>query len=114
MKLGEVCLLTTDVVRLANFYKRLLDIDNGSQDPMHQFLIQEETSLAVLQDDGPRTGQSVVLAFTVEDIEAVCQKLLDMGVQVVEGPTPRPWGAVNMSCRDPDGNLVYFRAFPNG
>ncbi len=30
MKMGEVSLLTNDVVRLANFYKQLLDIDNQS------------------------------------------------------------------------------------
>lgn len=32
MTLGEVCLLTDDVVRLADFYKMLLGVDNGSED----------------------------------------------------------------------------------
>lgn len=114
MKVGEVCLLTTDVVRLANFYKQLLDIENGSSDPVHQFLIREETSLTVLRDDTAHTGQSAALAFTVEDIETVYQSALAMGAPVVEGPTLRPWGVVNMSVRDPDRNLVYFRTFPNG
>lgn len=35
MKVGEVCLMTSDVVRLADFYKRLFDIDNGSNDAVH-------------------------------------------------------------------------------
>ena len=29
MRIGEVCLNTNDVIRLANFYKKLLGIDNG-------------------------------------------------------------------------------------
>lgn len=32
MKIGEVCLLTNDVQRLAAFYKQLLGADNGSDD----------------------------------------------------------------------------------
>lgn len=30
MKLGEVCLLTGDVIRLANFYRQLLDLPDGN------------------------------------------------------------------------------------
>ena len=47
MKIGEVCLLTNDVVSLSNFYKRLFQIDNGSNDPVHQFIFSEETTLKV-------------------------------------------------------------------
>ena len=32
MRIGEVNLNPNDVVRLADFYKQLLDIDNGSND----------------------------------------------------------------------------------
>lgn len=63
MKIGEVRLLTNDVVRLANFYKQLLEY----------------------------------------------RKVLDLGAEVIEGPTVRPWGAVNMSFYDPDRNIIYFR-----
>lgn len=50
MKIGEVSLLTNDVVRLANFYKQLLEIDNQSEDEVHQALISEETMLTVYND----------------------------------------------------------------
>lgn len=39
MRIGEVCLNTNDVVKLANFYKQLLETDNGSNAEMHQALI---------------------------------------------------------------------------
>lgn len=28
---------------------------------------------------------------------------------IIEPPTKRPWGAVNMSFYDPDNNVIYFR-----
>ena len=110
-RIGEVCLLTTDVVRLADFYKKLLGLENGSDDPVHQTIIAEETTLAVMKDDSPRNGQCIALAFTVGDMEEALARVRELGAEIVEPPVKRPWGATNMSFRDPDGNVVYFRSF---
>lgn len=112
-RIGEVCLLTRDVVRLAGFYKELLGLSNGSDDPVHQFLIEDGTTLTVMKDDSERSGQSAALAFTVEDMEEAFDRVKELGAPIVEPPTKRPWGAVNMSFRDPDGNVVYFRQILN-
>lgn len=111
MKIGEVSLLTNDVVRLANFYKQLLEIDNQSEDEVHQVLISEETMLTVYNDGSIKNNanQNICLAFTVDDIEKEYRKVLDLGAEVIEGPTARPWGAVNMSFYDPDKNVIYCR-----
>lgn len=50
MTIGEVCLLTNDVLRLASFYKQLLGVDNGSDDPVHQFILNEGTALTIYND----------------------------------------------------------------
>lgn len=110
-RIGEVCLLTTDVVRLADFYKKLLGLENGSDDTVHQSIIVKETSLTVMKDDTPGNGQCIALAFTVEDMEEALARVKELGAEIVEPPTRRPWGATNMSFRDPDGNVVYFRSF---
>lgn len=114
MRIGEVCLLTNDVRRLADFYKRLLDVDNGSDDEVHQFIISEETALTIYNDGTVKNNQNqnICLAFTVDDIEAAYQKVLALGARIIEPPTKRPWGATNMSFCDPDGNAIYFRSFP--
>ncbi|MDE6419898.1 MAG: VOC family protein [Lachnospiraceae bacterium] len=111
MKIGEVSLLTNDVVRLANFYKQLLEIDNQSEDEVHQVLISEETMLTVYNDGSIKNNanQNICLAFTVDDIEKEYRKVLNLGMEVIEGPTIRPWGAVNMSFYDPDRNIIYLR-----
>lgn len=115
MKLGEVCILTHDVVRLANFYKGLLEIDNESNDAVHQTIIANETMLTIFHDGQERNhmGQNMCLAFTVDDIDKEYQRVVSLGAEIMEAPARRPWGAVNMSFADPDGNIVYLRSFPN-
>ena len=114
MKIGEVGLLTNDVKRLAAFYKQLLETENGSDDATHQFIIAEETMLTIHNDGTVRNNQNqnICLAFTVDDIEKACEKVLALGARIIEPPTKRPWGAVNMSFYDPDNNVIYFRSFP--
>lgn len=114
MQIGEVCLLTNDVRRLAGFYKRLLAVDNGSDDAVHQFILTEGTALTVYNDGTAKSNQNqnMCLAFTVDDIENAYAKVLALGARVIEPPTQRPWGAVNLSFYDPDNNVIYFRCFP--
>ncbi|HKM35536.1 MAG TPA: VOC family protein [Lachnospiraceae bacterium] len=111
MRLGEICILTNDVVRMSDFYKSLLEADNGSNDIVHQTIIAQETMLTVYNDGFVKkhTDQNITLAFTVDDMDKEYQKLQKLGVEVIEGPTVRPWGAVNMSFYDPDGNVIYLR-----
>lgn len=113
MKIGEVCLLTNDVVSLANFYKALFGIENGSNDEIHQTLLSEETQFTIYNDGQERDhkNHNICLAFTVVDVDSEYEHLLAMGVKIIEKPTKRPWGATNMSFYDPDGNVIYFRSF---
>ena len=113
MRIGEVGLLTNDVVRLADFYKKLLEVDNGSTDNVHQTIIAEETMLTVYNDGTVRnnSNQNICLAFTVGDIEKEYEKVLSLGVEIIEKLTKRPWGATNMSFYDPDRNVIYLRSF---
>ena len=111
MKLGEVSLLKNDVPRLANFYKALLGVENGSEDAIHQTILMEEPMLTVYNDGTVKTGNSqrMCVAFTVDDMDAAFAQVCALGAEVLETPTRRPWGAVNMSFLDPDGNIVYLR-----
>ena len=111
MKIGEVCLLTNNVIRLADFYKKLLEIENNSQDETHQFIISEETTLTIYNDGTVKNNQNqnICLAFTVADIQKEYEKVLALGAKIIEPPANRPWGAINMSFYDPDNNVIYFR-----
>ena len=114
MKVGEVCLLTSDVIGLSDFYKKLFNVDNGSNDDTHQFIISEETTLTIYNDGIARdtNKHNICIAFTVDDVDAEYEKLKALGIEIVSPPTKRPWGAKNMSFLDPENNLITFRCFP--
>lgn len=109
MKIGELALMTRDVVRLSAFYKWLLGVDNGSCDPWHQVILEEEPSLAVCYDDHVEGNGGICLAFTVENVDEEYKRLKERGAEIIDPPTVRPWGMKNMSFKDPDGNCIYFR-----
>lgn len=110
MKIGEVALMTRDVVGMAAFYKWLLGVDNGSSDPWHPVILAEETMLTVCFDNNDDKGGGISLAFTVEDVDAEYVRLAERGVEIIDLPTVRPWGMKNMCFYDPDGNRIYFRS----
>ena len=111
MMIGEVCLLTNDVRKQTDFYKKLLEIDNTSNDVTHQFIISEGTTLTVYSDGTYKNNQNqnICLAFTVEDNEKEYKKVQALGAGIIEPPIKRPWSAVNMSFYDPDNNMIYLR-----
>lgn len=113
MKLGEVGLLTDDVIGLAVFYKSILRIDNYSNDNVHQTLIAEETMLTISTNNTKKNNlnQNICIVFTVDNVDKEHKRLLDLGVKIIEEPVTRPWGARNMSFYDPDNNVIYFRSF---
>ena len=115
MRIGEVCLLTENVKGLAEFYTRQLQEENDREADTHQFILAEETKLTIDRDgiERERNFQNIQLAFTVEDISAAYERVKALGAEIVEPPTKRPWGAVNMSFLDPDGNLLFFRSMPS-
>ena len=87
----------------------------GGYDDTHQFIITEGTALSIYNDGTPKNNQNRnnCLAFTVDDIEKEYEKVLSLVGRIIEPPTERPWGAINMSFYDPDNNIVYLRSFPD-
>jgi predicted enzyme related to lactoylglutathione lyase len=108
-----VCLLTNDVPRLASFYRRLLGVEESSNDETHQFVLAEETALTVYNEGIQKNNQNqnICLAFMVDDMDKAYKKLLSLGVRIIEPPAKWPWGAINMNFYDPDNNIVYLRSF---
>lgn len=114
MILGEVSIDTNDVVKISDFYRRILNISSDCKDEVHQFILTEGTGLSVYNDGKIKNNQNenISLAFTVDDVDAEYQKLLEMEVTIIDPPKLQPWGAKNMHFCDPDGNHIYFRSIP--
>lgn len=54
---------------------------------------------------GPEAGSRVQFTLEVEDVDALCAELVDRGVELLNGPLDRPWGARTASFRDPGGHI---------
>lgn len=46
-----------------------------------------------------------LLTIRVEDADAVCATLRDLGVELLNGPTDRPWGRRTAAFADPSGHV---------
>ena len=114
MKIGEVCIETNDVVNMADFYRKILNINMDCKDEIHQFIITEETSLTVYNNGKKKrpNNENISLAFTVDNVDEEYQRLLKLGIPIIDPPKSQPWGAINMHFCDPDGNHIYFRSLP--
>lgn len=112
MILAEVCLLTNDVLKLAKFYKTILNTTSDSDDEIHQELSTKGVALTIYNDGTKKNNnnQNICIAFTVDNVDDEFEKLKRFSVEIIEPPTTRPWGARNMHFCDPDGNHIYFRS----
>ena len=112
MSLGEVCLETNDVIKMADFYRKILRISSECRDEVHQFIITEGTSLSVYNNGVVKNNlnQNISIAFTVNDVDEEYERLLKLGIHIIDAPKLQSWGAKNMLFCDPDGNYIYFRS----
>lgn len=53
----------------------------------------------------PESGSRMQLTIPVEDVDAVCARLTERGVELVNGPMDRPWGIRTAAFRDPGGHI---------
>jgi catechol 2,3-dioxygenase-like lactoylglutathione lyase family enzyme len=50
-------------------------------------------------------GVRLQLTLNVDDVDAMCEKLVASGVELLNGPMNRPWGIRTASFRDPGGHI---------
>lgn len=112
MYLGEVCIETNDVIKMADFYRKILNISSDCIDEVHQFIITEGTILSIYNNGEVKNNQNqnISIAFTVDDVDEEFERLLKLGIHIIDVPKLQPWGAKNMHFCDPDGNHIYFRS----
>ncbi len=51
------------------------------------------------------SGTRMLLTISVEDVDAVCDKLRQDGVALLNGPIDRPWGRRTAAFTDPSGHV---------
>jgi catechol 2,3-dioxygenase-like lactoylglutathione lyase family enzyme len=54
---------------------------------------------------GPESGARFQFTLDVDDVDAMCAKLVGLGVELLNGPIDRPWGPRTASFKDPGGHI---------
>ena len=120
--LANVCLITNDMKRLVGFYEPILALKaTWSGQDYAEF----RTSVGVLAVFAAQAqekyipgsvqaaqNRSVILEFSVADVDLEYQRLQNLVKVWVKRPTTQPWGTRSIYFRDPDGNLVDFYTPP--
>ena len=114
IQLVEICFCSGNVYKLADFYKKILMTDNGSND--NAFQVVEVAGVRIsIYDDGttkPNNNQNITLIFDVEDVDSEYERLCAIEgfkLHFIRKPCDGPDGHRIMSFYDLDGNRVNFR-----
>jgi catechol 2,3-dioxygenase-like lactoylglutathione lyase family enzyme len=107
-----ICLLTTDVPKLVDFYAQVLQLP-AEGDAVHSaFAIEEHTGIAIWNPgEQPRPDQALdnrkfVVMLEAADVDAEYLRLKQLGIAFKQPPTTQPWGSRSVAFDDPDGNQI--------
>ena len=116
----DVCLITTDVPRLVDFYSRALRITPKLTGTVYAEFSTGVGILAIFSAEAqekyiphaaePASNRTAILEFRVPDVDKEYTRLQSLVKTWVKPPTTQPWGTRSIYFRDPDGNLVNFFA----
>ena len=122
MNFTDVCYITNDVLKLRAFYEAVfggkaeggeihsgLTIGGVTFTFDHVDIAEENPTFRYIKTGG---SNSVIVGFNVDDVDAEYERLLALGVKMLNQPTTHPWGARSFQFKDPDGNILNFRSFP--
>ncbi len=115
MKFDGLCLLTTDVPRLVEFYSKVFAA-TAEGDDIHSVMRVGGLGLAIWHPEGleqrvkdypPDVRRNCYsLMFSVDDLDAEYERMKKLNVEFAELPTTHPWGARSFAFLDPDGNDI--------
>jgi len=116
----DICLITTDVPRLLDFYGQVLRIRPKTTGTEYAEFSTGVGVLAIFSAEAqekyiphsaePASNRTAILEFRVSDVDKEYARLQGIVKTWIKAPTTQPWGTRSIYFRDPDGNLVNFFA----
>jgi catechol 2,3-dioxygenase-like lactoylglutathione lyase family enzyme len=118
----ELLLRVDDVERSVEFYRDTLGlpVEPGDDASSHFEVFWGAWSadsadllmFLIYPSDAQHPKSVCEIGVSVPDLEAVHAAIVRTGREIVEPPSPKPWG-VQATYRDPDGNLVAVAQVPH-
>ncbi len=119
MKFTGICLITNDVLGLADFYSNVLGVE-AKGDEVHVELNTEGAGMTIFSVEGmeslaPKCMQgsgtgNFTIGFEVDNVDVEYERLQTYRVEFIKLPVTHPWDTRSFWFRDPDGNIVNFFA----
>lgn len=108
MKLAEIAFFTDKVGLMTDFYRRFLGVDPVAHSDMMANFFINETKIFIHYRYTPNDGELPPEdhhAFVVEDVDKVCDQLIEQGLMLETPPQDFYWGH-SAYLRDPDGHQI--------
>src|SRR6266545_1680066 len=115
-EIGAITLFVPDLAAAKAFYQKVFGLPVHFEDDNSVVFDFGNTLVNLLCDPaaveliapapvaGPEAGSRVQLTIGA-DVDAKCEELVALGVQVLNGPEDRPWGLRTACFRDPGGHI---------
>jgi lactoylglutathione lyase len=116
-RIDVITLFVDDLQATRDFYQKVFDLpvayedENSAVFEFANMIVNLLTSGAAHELIEPATvagyesGARFQFTIRVGDVDAVCEKLADLGVALLNGPLDRPWGIRTASFTDPGGHI---------
>ena len=115
--IAAITLFVEDLEAAKRFYREVFELPVVFEDDNSTVFRFGETLVNLLKtSEAPELVEPATVAtlhagvrfqFTlgVDDVDAMCEKLKERGVELLNGPMDRPWGIRTASFRDPGGHI---------
>ena len=112
-----ITLFVEDLDATKQYYGTVFDLPIVYEDPNSAVFKFGDTLINLLKISEANTliepakvasrvaGSRFVFTITVDDVDAMCAKLTERGVKLLNGPMDRPWGIRTASFQDPGGYI---------
>jgi predicted enzyme related to lactoylglutathione lyase len=121
----DLCLVSNDVLNLVDFYEKLFGVSADEKSEYHSSVIVGGLLLTIDRVDmeyvasifsyiNAKSSNNTLICFNVNDVDEQYARVLALGAVTLGEPITHPWGARSFQFRDPDGNIINFRAIPKG
>jgi len=116
-KVDCVTLFVEDLVSAKSFYERVFGLTSVYEDEnsavynFDNLMINLLETSAAVELVAPaavaarEAGSRFQFTISVDDVDAVCAELAELGVPLLNGPMDRPWGIRTASFLDPGGHV---------
>lgn len=113
---GVITLFVADPLRSKAFYESVFEVQSIFEDENSAVLKLDNLLLNILVRSqaaeliepapvaGADAGAGFMFTVWVDDADATCEQLRQRGVELLNGPTDRPWGVRTAAFADPDGH----------